>query len=179
MGGPGSGRKKKTPEIRDMLKKTIPLRKMLTDDEIEIYEAYVNIYLDDFEESDLTSGDMDDIMSLAMNRVLEFRLLESSKGDADRQVDISASIEKLRKQTEKIKENLSSRRRDRINPNEFKGFSIVDLAVSFDKKKKDEMYSKVKKLKEEEKIVLKSREEYSGNRYDVDSDEKNLMEGLE
>jgi len=179
MGGKGSGRKKKTPEIREMLKGVIPLKKMLTDDEIQVYESYVSIYLGDFEESDLTSGDMDDIMSLAMNRVLEFRLLESSKGDADRQVDISASIEKLRKQTEKIKENLFSRRKDRINPNEFKGFSIVDLAVKFDQRKKDEMYSKVKKLKEEEKIATAGREDYSGNRYDTDTTEKDLLEELD
>ena len=172
MGGKGSGRKPKPPEIRDMLKKVIPLEKMLTDDEIKIYESYVSIYLGDFEESDLTSGDMDDIMSLAMNRVLEFRLLESSRGDADRQVDISASIEKLRKQTEKIKENLFSRRKDRINPNEFKGFSIVDLAVAFDMERKDKLADKVRQLEIEEKKAQEKRKDYVGNRYDVDAERR-------
>lgn len=165
------GRPKNTPSHKELLKSILPIDDIFEKDEVTIYEALVDIYLQDFDEGDLTSSDMDDIMSMAMNRVLELRLLKSSKGDANKHLDVSTAIEKLRKQTEKIKENLSSRRRDRINPNEFKGFSIVDLAVAFDADKKKVLEEKTKELKKEEKAIRESREGYDGNRYDIEADQ--------
>lgn len=164
------GRPKNPPSHKEILKKLIPINDIFADDEVEIYEALVDIYLQDFDEGDLTSSDMDDIMSMAMNRVLEVRLLKDSKGSIDKQLDISASIEKLRKQTDKLKENLSSRRRDRLDPNEFKGFSIVDLASAFDQERKKELEEKTNRLKEEEEKVLEKRKDYHGNRYDTESE---------
>jgi hypothetical protein len=162
------GRPKNPPKIKEMLKEIIPVSDIFDEDEEKIYHSLVDVYLQDFDEEELTTGDMDDIMGLATNRVLELRLLKTSKGKPDKQIDISASIEKIRKQTEKIKENLSSRRRDRINPNEFKGFSIVNLAIAFDEAKKEELAIKIKNLKVEEEIVLNKKKEYTGNRYDAD-----------
>lgn len=168
------GRPKNPPSHKELLKDIIPLKDIFDEDEEKIYNALTDIYLKDFDKDDLTSSDMDDIMSLAMNKVLEIRLLKSSKGDTDKQIDVSAAIEKLKKQTEKIKENLSSRRRDRINPNEFKGFSIVDLAVAFDLEKKRKLADKIEMLRQEEKEVVEKRKEYTGNRYDADVDQKEL-----
>jgi len=164
------GRPKNIPSHKEVLKNIIPIKDIFTEDEEEIYNALVDVYLKDFDESDLTSSDMDDIFSLAMNRVLEIRLLKDSRGNVDKQVDVSATIEKLRKQTEKIKENLSSRRKDRINPNEFKGFSIVDLAVAYDEDRKQVLITKTKELEKEEKAMLEKRKSYTGNRYDIDVD---------
>jgi len=164
------GRPKNAPSYKDILKNIIPVKDIFAEDEEKIYESLVDVYLSDFDEGELTSGDMDDIMSMAMNRVLELRLLKSSKGSTDKQLDISSAIERLRKQTEKIKENLSTRRKDRINPNEFKGFSIVDLAVAFDEEKKKRLEDRVKTLSAEADALLEKRKEYSGNRYDVDVD---------
>jgi hypothetical protein len=112
---------------------------------------------------------VDDIMDLAKNRVLEFRLLKTAKNDSDRQVDISAAIEKIKKENKVLKESLSTRRKDRINPNEFKGFSIVDLAVAFDEEKKRKLNERIYKNKKEEVAVVESREGYIGNRFDVDA----------
>lgn len=165
---PKIGRPKNPPKIKEMLKEIIPVADIFEEDEEKIYHSLVDLYLQDFDEEDLTTGDMDDIMGLATNRVLEIRLLKTSKGSPDKQIDISTAVEKIRKQTEKLKESLSSRRRDRINPNEFKGFSIVNLAVAFDEGKKMELTEKIKNLKVEEEIVLKKRKEYSGNRHDAD-----------
>ena len=162
------GRPKNPPRIKEMLKEIIPVGDIFEEDEEKIYHALVDLYLQDFDEEDLTTGDMDDIMGLATNRVLELRLLKDSKGSAAKQIDFSTAIEKIRKQTEKLKESLSSRRRDRINPNEFKGFSIVNLAIAFDEGKKMELTEKIKNLKAEEEIVLSKRKEYLGNRYDAD-----------
>ena len=168
MGGLGSGRPKNPPKVKEMLKEVIPVAELFEEDELKIYESLVDIYLKDFDEDDLTAGDMDDIMSLAMNRVFEIRLLKTSKGDPNAQIDIATAIEKIRKESQKLKENLFSRRKDRINPNEFKGFSIVDLAVAFDNEKKLILAEKTKGLLEEEQRVLEKRGDYSGNRYDVD-----------
>jgi len=162
------GRPKNPPKAKELLKDVIPVDDIFEEDELKIYNSLIDIYLKDFDEEDLTSGDMDDIMGLSMNKVLEIRLLKTSKGKPETQLDISNAIEKIRKESQKLKENLFTRRRDRINPNEFKGFSIVDLAVAFDDEKKMKLLDKTSKLQEEEQKVLENRKEYQGNRYDVD-----------
>jgi hypothetical protein len=162
------GRPKNPPKPQEMLKEVIPIDDIFLEDEKKIYNSLVDIYLNDFDKDDLTSSDMDDIMSLAMNKVLEIKLLKSSKGSTDKQLDISNAIEKLRKQTEKIKDNLSSRRKDRINPHEHKGFSIVDLAVAFDQKRKKRFAERIKTHKKEEEETLIEYNKFEGNRHDVD-----------
>ena len=108
------------------------------------------------------------LVELARNKVLEFRLLQESKDSSDRQLDVAAAVEKLGKKNDKIKENLSTRRKDRINPNEFKGFSIVDLAAAFTNEKKLILREKAEKLKIREKEMLEKRKDYLGNSEDLD-----------
>jgi hypothetical protein len=170
MGGDGSGRLKNPPKPIKLVKDLIPIDEIFNEAEASIYHDFVDVYLADFDREDLTSGDMDDIMDLAKNRVLEFRLLKTSKDDVDRQVDISATLEKIRKENKVLKENLATRRKDRINPNELKGFSIIDLAVAFDESKKQKLQEQIRKNIMEEKVILESRKEYLGNRYDVDTE---------
>ena len=122
----------------------------------------------DLDRDDLSSGDMDDIMDLAKNRVLEFRLLKTAKDNPDRQLDLSGAVEKIRKENKTFKENLSTRRKDRIDPNEFKGFSIVDLAVAFDNNKKVELTEKALRNRKAEREAEEKRKDYTGNRYDID-----------
>ena len=172
MGGEGSGRPKRPPAPKKLIKEIIPIEEIFTEDEAAMYHDFVDVYLADFDKEELTSGDMDDIMDLAKNRVLEFRLLKTSRDDADRQVDISAALEKIRKENKVLKENLATRRKDRINPNEFKGFSIVDLAVAFDEEKKRKLEEQIRKNKVEEAAALEARKDYTGNRYDVDTEIK-------
>jgi hypothetical protein len=167
MGGDGSGRNKDI-KPRKILKEVIPISELFEEDEQELYESLVDIYMSDFEGEDMSSGDIDDVMSLATNRVMEIRLLKTAKGQPDRNLDIHKAIESIRKQNDKIKENLSSRRKDRIDPNEFKGFSIIDLALAFDNEKKEKMEKKARKLKREEKEVMKEYEKCPNNRYDQD-----------
>ena len=162
------GRPKNPPQPIKMLKEILPVSDIFDEDELSMYNDLVNVYLVDFDSEDLTSSDMDDVMDLAKNRVLEFRLLKSSKGNTDVQLDVASAIERLSKKNEKIKESLSSRRKDRINPNELKGFSIVDLAVAFNNEKKVALKERVDKMKQEESEMLNTRSSYDGNRYDVD-----------
>ncbi len=163
------GRPKNPPKFKELLQRYIPAADIFDDDEKRMYEGLVGIYLRDFDESQLTANDMDDIMSIAMNRVLEIRLLKLSKEDPTMQIDASTAIERLRKQTEKLKDNnLAARRKDRIDPKKFGGFSIVDLAVAFDREKKEEALSRVASLEREEAEILKSKM-LIGNRNDEDA----------
>lgn len=171
MGGRGSGRPKEKPiQPKKVLKSVLPIEKIFNAEEKEIFNNLVEVYLQDFKDDELTSSDMDDILDLAKNRVLEFRLLQSSVDNTDKQMDISAAVERLNKENKKIKENLSARRKDRIEPNKYKGFSIVDLAVAFDEKRREKLLEQVKKNKDEEFLLLKARENYFGNRFDIDVD---------
>ena len=167
MGGTGSG-KPKRPVIKKLIKDILPTQDIFTPVEASLYEDYIDAYLSDFEADELISSDMDDIMNIAMNKVLAVRLLKESRDDVDRQLDIAATLEKLDKRNEKLKESLSTRRRDRINPNELKGFSIVDLCVAHDQDIEAKHAIKLEKLRIEEKEIMKQREGYTGNRYDVE-----------
>lgn len=171
------GRPKKAPSPEKMLKDILPVEDIFEEDELKMYRELVKVYMADFDAEDLTSSDMDDILDLAKNRVLEFRLLRETKGNPDKQLDVAATIEKLSKKNEKIKESLSFRRKDRINPNEFKGFSIVDLAVAFDMEKKAKLQNKIANLKIEEKAALEKRSDYKGNKYDIVSEESDITDG--
>jgi len=115
---------------------------------------------------------MDDIMNLALNKVLAYRLLRESKDDIGKQLDVATAMEKLDNRNAKLKESLSTRRRDRIDPNELKGFSIVDLAVAYDQEAKDAQQKKLDKLRREEKKMSDIRKDYVGNKYDRDKEEK-------
>ena len=159
------------PKVKKLLKDVFPVGDLLDEDELAVYSSLVDVYMRDFDEEDLNSTDIDDIMGMAINKVLEMRLLKSAKGNSSAQLDISNALEKLRKQTEKMKENLSSRRRDRVDPNTYKGFSIVDLAVAFDEDKRIKLRQKSLKLKEEESASRKLLKDNPGNRYDNDGRE--------
>ena len=163
------GRPKNVPKFKDLLRKTIPASDIFDESELATYEALTGIYLKDFDESQLTANDMDDIMSIAMGRVLELRLLKASKGNHTMQIDTSSAIEKIRKQTEKLKDNLAARRKDRIDPKRYSGFSIVDMAVSFDMDKKREIMDRASKMRVKEEEVIGS-ELLLGNRNDEGAD---------
>lgn len=162
------GRPKKAPKVKDLLYKYIPAADIFIDDrEKDMYDGLVQVYLQDFDEDQLTANDMDDIMSIAMNRVLELRLLKASK-ETDKQLETSSAIEKLRKQTDKLKDNLANRRKDRIDPRKYSGISVVDLAVNFDMERQREKYEAIEKLRSEEEEVMKSPL-LEGNQYDEDA----------
>ena len=95
-------------------------------------------------------------------------MLRDSRGDTGKQLDYSNALERLHKVNEKKAENLLTRRKDRIDPNKYKGFSIIDLAVAFDDEKKKYYEEKIKQNIEEEEKMLEKRKDYSGNRYDAD-----------
>ncbi|RLI64884.1 MAG: hypothetical protein DRO67_03510 [Candidatus Asgardarchaeum californiense] len=165
----GRGRPKNPPKFKEILRDLIPSTDIFEPDELEMFNGLVGLYLNDFDESQLSANDMDDIISISMNRVLEIRLLKTVKGNPDAQMDASTAIERFRKQTEKLKENLATRRRDRIDPKKYSGLSIVDLAVAFDQEKKDDMFNRSTRFIEEENEIRGS-ELLIGNKEDQDAE---------
>jgi hypothetical protein len=166
-------RKTKKPKIKKLIRDLLPKDNIFSEDEGKMYDDYVDAYLADFDEDELISSDMDDIMNLAMNKILSYRLLQESRTDVDRQIDVAATLEKIDKRNEKLKESLSTRRRDRIDPNELKGFSIVDLAVAYDQDVKRKQLERLENLREEEKELREKRSDYTGNRYDAEKEGEN------
>jgi hypothetical protein len=167
------GRKKGTKRL---VKEIIPVNSVFNEEEAAMYKEFVEVYMADFEDEDLSASDLDDVMDLAKNRVLEYRLLKSVKDEVNSQMDIAMSLERIRKENKAFKENLATRRKDRINPNEYKGFSIVDLAVAFDDLKKEKLKERVRLNKAEELKDLEKRKDYVGNRYDKDGPKENENE---
>ena len=153
------GRPKSPPKAREILTEILPIKDMFSEEELPIYYGLIDIYLKDFDEEELTSSDIDDIMTLASNKIIEVRLMKSSKEKASDHLNYSSSLEKLRKQSDKIKDNLSARRKDRVDLNEFKGFSIIDLAVGFDDAKKLKLELQARKMKEEQAEIAAILEE--------------------
>ena len=98
---------------------------------------------------------MEDIISLAINGVLENRLLSVSSKEIEQHLSVSEAVNKLRKHSAKLKENLSSRRQDRIDPRNKQNFSIVDLVVAYDDKKKLEFEERISNLEKEKSGYLK------------------------
>jgi len=169
MASRGPGRPKNPPKFKEILNDLIPSADIFEPEELEMFNGLVGLYLNDFDESQLSANDMDDIVSIAMNRVLEIRLLKTAKGNPDKQIDASTAIERVRKQTEKLKENLVTRRRDRIDPKKYAGLSIVDIAVAFDSEQRKTMYDKsLEFAKEDEELRINSL--LIGNREDQDAE---------
>ena len=142
----------------------LPRRKVFRDDkEEESFYRVLNIFLKDFDPDELGASDIEDIISLAKNKVIEDRLLvagaerEGSEEAMSALLDVSASIEKLRKHSEKIKQGLASRRSDRIDPRNKQNFSIVDLVQRFDDRKREELEVLEKRFRKEEAEFLRKK----------------------
>jgi len=147
---------------------TIPLDSIFEDSEASVFKDLLETYLKDFEEEELSALDIDDIISLAMNRVQEVRLLQYGKESPSKMIDASQSIERLRKNTEKLKDSLAARRKDRVKNFGRDGLSVVDLVVLYEKNRKEMMEEKTSSLLREEEAFLRQRSD-SGNRNDPDS----------
>ena len=150
------------------LKAILPIGDFFHEEEIPVFFQMIDFYLQDFEEDDLSANDIDDLISIAQNRILEIRLLKHGKSRASAQIDISQAIEKLRKQTEKAKENLLIRRKDRLAGKDVHSFTIVDLVSAYEVNKKQRLAERVDKAVADEEEFLAARDEY-GNHNDPDA----------
>ena len=148
--------------ILDTIEKMMPARDVLANrKEQEIYYNYIKLILEDFDSDDLTASDLDDIITLALNRVIEYRLLSVSSTNPKLVLDIGPTVEKFRKFSEKIKSGLASRRVDRIDVKHKPAFSIVNLAAHLDEQEKLDFEERMQRLEQ-------SRTEYKPPQRDAE-----------
>lgn len=128
----------------------LPSRRSLksAQEEKTLYST-VNVFLNDFDVFELTASDIEDIVNLAMNKILESRLLEAAENDAEILMDIAQSVERFRKHSDKVKSNLASTRSARIDPKNKQNFSIADIVYAYDDAKKQEYSERIKKMERE------------------------------
>ncbi|MEA3340240.1 MAG: hypothetical protein U9R15_09765 [Chloroflexota bacterium] len=154
--------------LSSLISGVFPTYQTLNKKEMVIFNNISATYLKDFENEELSYSDMDDVFSLAMNKILELRLLKTNKARPKALIDLFVPLEKLRKQSDKLKEALSNTRKDRKKQTLKTGVSILDLAASFDEERKEKLEEKEKQLLKNEKEFLKTRSP-SGNKDDMDA----------
>jgi hypothetical protein len=130
--------------------------------EQEVYYNYINLILQDFEAEDLTASDIDDIITLALNRVIEYRLLKGGAKNPMLILEAAPTIEKFRKFSEKIKSNLANRRVDRVDVKNRPAFSIVNLATSLDDAEKADYERRIKELERTSEMYVAPKRDDEG-----------------
>jgi len=152
----------------DLIGMVFPTYQTLTKKEQITFNNISAAYLKDFENEELSYSDMDDVFSLALNKILELRLLKIAKKKPNLLSDTFISLEKLKKQNDKLKESLATTRKERKKHVLKSGVSILDLAASFDEERKEKLEKKEKELLKKEKEFIKNRV-FKGNEDDVDA----------
>jgi len=126
----------------------VPMREALADEgEEKLFFGIVKQVVCDFPPGELSTLDVDDICNLALNKILELRLLKLAKKSPKMVLDAASSIERFRKNSEKLKMALAARRMDRVDTKNKQSYSIVDLAVAFNEDKKKRLEEKADSLK--------------------------------
>jgi hypothetical protein len=134
----------------DTIELMMPARSILVDRQEQlIYYNTIHLFLKDFSVDEISFSDLDDVITLALNRVLEQRLWQASRKSPKMILEASSAIEKFRKHSDKIKQNLASRRVDRIDLKNKPTMSIVELAAHLDAKKQLDFEARLEALKQE------------------------------
>lgn len=120
--------------------------------EQDVFWTTAKLFLEDFKTSELSNSDLDDIANLAKNRVMEHRLNSAvaKQNDPKILIDIQSTVDKINKNTDKLKENLSSRRVDRIDSKNKPALSIVDLVAHLDHQGKLDFQKRIDELEKKQ-----------------------------
>lgn len=162
------------PSKLDSIMKLLPVEDVFDPSEQVLYRDYLTVLLSDFNIDELSSGDIDDVISMTQMRVLEIRLLKACKDKPTKLLDASMALEKLRRDMQKTKESLGSRRRDRVSLRQRTDVSIVDLAALFDNEHRLILEEEDAGLIKVEDKLADRFGEFPGNKKDVDAD---IIEG--
>lgn len=154
--------------LSSLIDNVFPTYQTLDKKEQIIFNNISATYLKDFENEELSYSDMDDVFSLALNKILELRLLKRGKNKPSLLGELFISLEKIKKQNEKLKESLANTRKERKKHTLKGGVSILDLAAVFDEERKAELEKKEKDLLKREEEFLKNRTAKS-NKDDLDA----------
>jgi hypothetical protein len=102
------------------------------------FMGYVKEYLKEYSKkgTELTISDIDDIATLCMNNIMITRMYKTAKNNADISVaDVMASIDRLKKDNVKLKENLASTRKDRVDPKAGQIITVSDLISEYEQER--------------------------------------------
>lgn len=147
-----------------IIENIMPVRSILKDrSEQEIFYNTVNLFVKDFDFKELSFSDIDDIITLALNRVLELRLLKTAKSGDKLVLEASNTLERFRKHSDKVKQNLASRRVDRIDSKTKPALSIVDLAAHLDEQKKLDFQKRMDALEKAHEDFVPPKRDADGN----------------
>lgn len=92
---------------------------------------YVKEYLKEYSKkgTELTISDMDDLAQLCLNNIVMTRMYKEHKDDVQ---EVMAAIDRLKKDNIKLKENLASTRRDRVDPRAGQTVTVMDLLTEYE-----------------------------------------------
>lgn len=146
-----------------IIESIMPARSVLKGREEQVvYYNTVYLFLRDFNIEELSYSDLDDIITLALNKVLEQRLLKVAVKSEKMVLEASPALEKLRKHSDKIKSNLANRRVDRIDLKNKPTTSIVDLSAHLDQQNKLDFEARIKELTEERENYVPPQRDKDG-----------------
>jgi hypothetical protein len=119
------------------------------------FMGYVKEYLKEYSKkgTDLTISDIDDIATLCMNNIMITRMYKTAKNNPDISVaDVVASIDRLKKDNVKLKENLASTRKDRVDPKAGQIITVSDIISEYEQERHSRRSKLEDYLAEEEEV---------------------------
>lgn len=138
----------------ELLETIIPKKDVFKSNEQERFTLYLKAYIKEYgtKGAELTISDLDDISQLCKNKILEDRLLKEAKTTDIGVADVMAAIDRLKKDNVKLKEQLASTRRDRVDPKAGQMVTVMDLLEEYSRGTRESLEKKMEKysLEEEE-----------------------------
>jgi hypothetical protein len=144
------------PTIGELNVQAVPatVLAILNETELKLYVKEVSEWATSHPDWD-KKEDIDDINSIAMEKVIQYRLLSSKKKkpSIDIEKDYNSSVYRV----QAFRQNLSARRTDRLNKNKGGGSGQTNIAIiagSLDEEAYKKIIDKNKKEKEEEEALF-------------------------
>ena len=151
-----SGQSIDVPAVPINTKQTLPItvKAVLGPEELKVYVSEVEAWFSSHPDWD-HKEDLDDIHGIAMEKVLQFRLLLKKKNHPRSNIekDYNSSVYRM----QGFRQNLAARRADRISNKGAKVMNQTNIAIiasKIDDAKMAEMEKIVKEEEEEEKTLL-------------------------
>jgi hypothetical protein len=118
------------------------------------FMSYVKEYLREYSKkgTELTISDMDDIAQLCLNNIMITRMYKEAKKNDVSVADVMAAVDRLKKDNVKLKENLASTRKDRVDPRAGQIITVSDLISEYEQERHSRR-GKLEDYMEEEEAV--------------------------
>lgn len=123
-----------------------PTKTMFDVDEQKRFIGFLDMYLKQFVKvGELETTDLVAIATLCKNHILESRILNELPI-----ADAMTPVEKLKKENDRLTEQLAGKRSQRVDPRSNQDFTLQDLLLAYEDKKKEDIEEKKKRFQQEE-----------------------------